>query len=449
MGPALDIGVPGNPDATLTAACYKGNVPLVLDAKWLSAYAKFGTPDSIPSSFVNPAVQWQLSLDQAYTWQDIPGETNLHLSHVFNAPDTFYVRLRGSDGADIGNLNCNLVSNLIKVDVDSTPIGSVTSNSPVCEDSDVVFNLQGGATYLVTGPNGFSTDDPKAHVYHPSLADSGWYYTQIVSFGGCTSQDSVHVVIHGPKVTISGDESICYGQAVQLKAGGGGTYAWSPAAGLSNTSAAAPLASPVVTTKYQVKVTDQTGCGAFATVMVYLRDSLIQAAFSAPTVACPRDIVSFTDSSRGVLVGWAWDFGNGQSGMGKEAPSQVYPSDNQPVNYSVRLIVTDTAGCADTAVRIVTSANNCFIAVPNAFTPNGDGSNDYLYPLNAWKATDLVFRVYNRNGQLVYETRDWTKKWDGRINGTLAPGGVYVWTLDYVDADHKRQTQKGTTILIR
>ncbi len=357
--------------------------------------------------------------------------------------------IRAAPAADIGNLYCNVVSNIIKVDVDSLPIGSITSNSPVCEDSDIVFNLQGGASYLTTGPNGFSDDDAKAHVYHPSLADSGWYYTKITSFGGCVSHDSVYVVVHGPAVTLSGDESICYGQEVQLQAGGGASYNWLPATGLSKAGVAAPVASPIVTTKYQVQVTDQTGCSAFATVTVHLRDSLIRAAFSAPVVVCPKDIVSFADSSQGMLVRWAWDFGNGQSSLEQTAPAQVYPSGSEPVDYTVRLVVTDTSGCADTAVHIVKSANNCFIAVPSAFTPNGDGNNDYLYPLNAWKATDLEFRVYNRGGEMVFETRDWTKKWDGRVNGRLQPPGAYVWTLDYVDSTHRRQSQKGTTILIR
>ena len=51
-----------------------------------------------------------------------------------------------------------------------------------------------------------------------------------------------------------------------------------------------------------------------------------------------------------------------------------------------------------------------YIAGPSAFTPNNDGLNDYLYPLNAYKATNLLFKVYNRFGKLVFETKDCTKK---------------------------------------
>jgi gliding motility-associated-like protein len=94
-------------------------------------------------------------------------------------------------------------------------------------------------------------------------------------------------------------------------------------------------------------------------------------------------------------------------------------------------------------------AGNCYIAVPSAFTPNGDGRNDFLAPLNAYKATDLLFRVYNRQGQMVFETRDWNRKWDGTIGSTKQAAGVYVWILEYTDPSKKRMSLKGTTALIR
>jgi gliding motility-associated-like protein len=59
--------------------------------------------------------------------------------------------------------------------------------------------------------------------------------------------------------------------------------------------------------------------------------------------------------------------------------------------------------------------------VPNAFTPNGDGLNDDLYPVNALSLNDLDFRVFNRFGQLIFESRDAAKKWDGKLNGQMQP----------------------------
>ena len=55
-----------------------------------------------------------------------------------------------------------------------------------------------------------------------------------------------------------------------------------------------------------------------------------------------------------------------------------------------RLAVADTAGCTDTAYQLIQVEDNCYIAVPTGFTPNNDGRNDYLYPLNAFKVTDLT-----------------------------------------------------------
>ena len=94
--------------------------------------------------------------------------------------------------------------------------------------------------------------------------------------------------------------------------------------------------------------------------------------------------------------------------------------------------------------------SSCYIAVPNAFTPNNDGLNDYLYPLNAVKAKQLHFKVYNRWGQLVYETSNWKQGWDGTFKGQLQSSGVYIWFLQYMDGlTNKPIARKGTVMLIR
>jgi gliding motility-associated-like protein len=135
--------------------------------------------------------------------------------------------------------------------------------------------------------------------------------------------------------------------------------------------------------------------------------------------------------------------------MTSEPAAQYYMIPINRDNFSVKLLVKDTAGCADSTYHLVKVADNCYIAVPSAFTPNNDGKNDFLFPLNAYKATHLTFRVFNRVGQLVFETRDWTRKWDGKMSGIEQAPGVYVWMLDYTDVSKKRISLKGTTVLIR
>ena len=184
------------------------------------------------------------------------------------------------------------------------------------------------------------------------------------------------------------------------------------------------------------------------TVSIFL-DNAVNAAFEATSVVCPNELATFLNKSTGNIVSWNWDFGNGFTDNSSTPLPQSYIAQKPDRNVFPRLIVKNNLGCFDTAVQKIVVPYSCYIAVPNAFTPNNDGLNDQLYPLNAYKATDLLFRVYNRVGQLVFETRDWTKRWDGRFKGQPADLGTYVWILTYINIDTgKRIQQKGSTILL-
>lgn len=190
-------------------------------------------------------------------------------------------------------------------------------------------------------------------------------------------------------------------------------------------------------------------CSDTVTHTVPLDNQLI-AAFTASYEICPEDPAVFTNYSVGDIKTWSWNFGDGTTSNEKSPPPKHYPVTGRETWYTVSLIVLNNAGCYDTVSRKIKVLKTCFIAVPSAFTPNGDGNNDYLYPLNAYKADNLEFKVYNRLGQLVFQTTDWTTRWDGRIGSRLQSAGVYVWTLQYTDRDSgKRIFQKGTTILVR
>ncbi len=184
------------------------------------------------------------------------------------------------------------------------------------------------------------------------------------------------------------------------------------------------------------------------TVSIFI-DNVVKAAFEATAVVCPNELASFTNNSTGNIVSWRWDFGNGIISNSPNPVPQSYPVPRATINVFPRLIVQNNRGCLDTVIQKIVVPNSCYVAVPNAFTPNRDGLNDELYPLNAYKATDLLFRVFNRVGQLVFETRDWTKRWDGRFKGQPADVGTYVWILIYTHIDTgKKVQQKGASILL-
>ncbi|MBL0359181.1 MAG: gliding motility-associated C-terminal domain-containing protein [Chitinophagaceae bacterium] len=449
MGPDVSIGLPGGSAGWISGGCFQGNTPVIINGRISPQNFAFGNDTYTSPTFTSPVFQWQQSIDGGFIWADVPGTNSADLSHHFSIADTFFVRLSAYESG--GGPACSVVSNVIKVQVDGIPSKfSFSSNSPVCQDGDLQFSLSGGASYTITGPNGYYDNTPFPHIFNPHLQDTGWYYANIISYGGCAVTDSVNVQITGPDVKITADQSACYGKPVQLSAEGGIKYAWSPATGLSDTHISNPIATPPTTTKYKVTVTDQAGCNAFDYVTVTLRNGFLKAMIEGPQFACPSDIVLLKDTSVGAIVSWYWDFDNGQiSGIKEPAPRPFLTINNILKDYRVKLIVTDTSGCADTAVKVVTAVPNCYIDVPNAFTPNNDGLNDYLYPVNAYKATSLRFRVFNRGGQMIFETRERNRKWDGTFKGEPQSPGTYIWLLEYTDIKGKKISLKGTAVLIR
>ncbi|MBS1933881.1 MAG: gliding motility-associated C-terminal domain-containing protein, partial [Bacteroidetes bacterium] len=234
--------------------------------------------------------------------------------------------------------------------------------------------------------------------------------------------------------------------------GGNGINSWR---WLFDSTASSTLQSPVVVDSvfgnHTVLLIVSNGVCSDTSGVVVPLDNTVKAIFSAPDHVCPTDYEIFQNSSIGNIISWNWNFGDGTTSTDQNPLPHLYVNTpNQEVVYNVSLIVENNIGCYDTAMEQITKVKSCYIDVPSAFTPNGDGYNDYLYPLNAYKATNLDFKVFNRYGQLVYETKDWTKKWDGTLNGKPQDIGTYVWMLQYTDTDSgKRVFKKGTTVLIR
>ena len=187
-----------------------------------------------------------------------------------------------------------------------------------------------------------------------------------------------------------------------------------------------------------------------STELIFQLEEKINAAFVVPEFVCPNEGATVTNTSTGNILSWNWDFGNGIQSSERDPGAQPYAAGAREIRYTIKLTATDPAGCIDTALRQFIMVNSCVIKVPNAFTPNNDGRNEQLYPANAWKADNLLFRVYNRYGQLIFETRDRTARWDGTLKGNPQPEGAYVWTLQYIHRDTKQSYFfRGTSMLIR
>ena len=100
---------------------------------------------------------------------------------------------------------------------------------------------------------------------------------------------------------------------------------------------------------------------------------------------------------------------------------------------------------------VIVTQKNCSMVlfVPSAFTPNGDFQNDYLKPKVYGNLISYEFFIYNRYGQMIFDTKDINKGWDGKINGTQQNTGSYVWVCNYQFEGGVASQEKGYFTLIR
>lgn len=116
-------------------------------------------------------------------------------------------------------------------------------------------------------------------------------------------------------------------------------------------------------------------------------------------------------------------------------------------SYNIR--IETATGCITVDTLLVKTAPAAGIFVPTAFTPNSDGRNDRLFPVLMGIKELRYFRIFNRWGQLLYETKQLNTGWDGRINGIMQSAGAVVWVAEAVGADKRVYQQKGTTVIVR
>jgi len=116
--------------------------------------------------------------------------------------------------------------------------------------------------------------------------------------------------------------------------------------------------------------------------------------------------------------------------------------------YNVSINNGTCAGrTADVVIRFEDCSKEVF--VPTAFTPNRNNANDDLRPYFLNIRQLVYFKVYNRYGQLVFETNSRDRGWDGTLKGTPQPTETYTWILQYIDANGSTIKKSGRSLLIR
>jgi gliding motility-associated-like protein len=131
-----------------------------------------------------------------------------------------------------------------------------------------------------------------------------------------------------------------------------------------------------------------------------------------------------------------WNFDDGTGSL-EVSPTHQFPI-GQIGNYNVELIVISDQGCRDTAYRIVVVRDQLLFYVPNAFTPDGDEHNNVFLPIMTagFSPASYEFYIYNRWGELVFESNDTETGWDGTYSGSMVQAGIYTWVIRFKDDDN-------------
>lgn len=329
----------------------------------------------------------------------------------------------------------NAFTNAFTVNTDST-----------CMNTDAVFtnNSQGNSIQYQwnfgdnTTFNGFQ---PPPHQY----AFSGSYTITLTATDiiGCKKVTSKTIfVASAPVITVQGiADEYCTGKQITVTAniqGPATAYRWETGNGAiySNTKTLSYIYRSPGT--YTLKfIASNRFCGE----TVFSKDVVIK---QSPYVNLGYDITLCPDSVAkiGILPqpGYTYLWNTGQT-----TPSIItVPSS---ATYTLTVGLDNCTESDEIFVRVMT---NCLIKVPGAFTPNGDGLNDYLKAINADLAKEFNFKIYNRYGTLIFETTDPLKGWDGRYQNQPADAGTYIWQISFIDPlSNKRVFDKGSSILIR
>jgi gliding motility-associated-like protein len=111
--------------------------------------------------------------------------------------------------------------------------------------------------------------------------------------------------------------------------------------------------------------------------------------------------------------------------------------------------IKSAGGCLTVDTQLVKTVKQVEVHVPTAFTPNNDGLNDILRPILFGIKEMRYFKIFNRWGQLIFQTKTERVGWDGTLNGIKVPTQVVVWVMEGIGVDNKTYIRKGTSTLVR
>jgi gliding motility-associated-like protein len=321
----------------------------------------------------------------------------------------------------------------------------VPATANICTGGTVQLQASNGLNYSWSPGTGLSCASCSNPIASPTVSTT-YTVTSTASLSCYASTTQNIIIITAPPLfAAASDTKICSGETSQLQVTNGNSYTWLPAAGLSCTTCSNPIASPSVSTNYSVSSTFTNGCMSSTIQSINVVPSSVASFTTTNSGGAFPQTISVVNTSSYTSI-YYWTFGTNTTTL--TTPSFVV---NSPGSYTITLVTIGSNNCNDTlrSIIVIDDIIQPSIAMPNIFTPNADGVNDFFYPVMVG-FKEMTCLIYDRWGVLVYEFNSLTDKWSGEnLKGKDSNAGTYFYIFTGIDIYNKNYLRKGYVQLIR
>ena len=402
-----------------------------------------------------------------YIWNfgdNSPKETTVKpsISHIYKNTGTFQVSV-----VSVDSTSCNIADTsrqIIKVANNEATFGLVANKTGGCASTTYEFKntstalkpFQSNSFTLyfgdgdkqdVTAPQTITHKYPSVGTYRASL----WLNDQSY----CNAPDSIQLIIRisdSLKAVISTNPVGCapYDAFIENNSLAGETFIWDFGDGSPrDTTQAITLTHHYQDTGvYTIKLfaTDNSTCNITSnTSMVLITKSKPTSNFTySPDPPESNKPIIFSNESSNANE-YLWLFADGDSVL-KNHTDTVSHIFNTNQAYRVQLIAINNSGCRDTSRKDIQAVVTPLVSVANALSPNGENRT---IQVRGYGIDKIHWVIYNRFGQVVFETSNLSEAWDGRFKGQLQPADVYTYTLDVTFTNRQHYTKTGDITLLK
>ncbi len=320
---------------------------------------------------------------------------------------------------------------LIQSDLNISLVPYNFARSGSCLDNNVQFNINRvSGIDSVKWDFGDSQQSQAISPLHRYTAPS--FYTVKLTVFSTDCSGAANIIIQkkiwlpdGNVPLLGNDIEACSFENLQLTVNiAGVNYLWSDGSNDNKIEITSPG-------QYWVEV-EQQGCKLSDTINITVKPAPYVNLGNDTTVCSSQAVI--LSSGNPIASAYLWSTGE------TTATIQI----NKPGLYSVT--VTENTCVSTDTVNVVWG--DCPFFIPNAFTPNNDGKNDYFGVLNSFSLLNFSMKIYNRYGQVIFSTNNISDKWDGKYKGKTMPVGTYPWSVVYVNIQGYTKWMKGTVLIL-